>query len=248
MKSQPGFTFTPAIRFAGAAAGMSISAVMAASAAASPFAIGRSYPEPGSSLGSDGPGSSRPRLSLASVHPAARLGGGAPGDRRARRGHRPDRRRGQPLHRRRVVAVVQRARPRAPAHRRGRARPARQGRPLDHARPEPQAGDRAGAAARRARAARPHARLLLGLRLHGHRDRAQDGVPVLAPARPGPAPLRGAQDGLPRRHDRLRVGGRHRPLPLDVRAAPVRHAQGRAGRRRGHGAAARPSTRARWRR
>ena len=55
---------------------------------------------------------------------------------------------------------------------------------------------------------RAHARLLLGLRLHGHRDRPQDGVPVLAPARAGPAPLRGAPDGLPRRHDRLRVGGR----------------------------------------
>ena len=48
--------------------------------------------------------------------------------------------------------------------------------------------------------------------------------------------------GLPRRHDRLRVGGRHRPLPLDVPAAPVRHAEGRAGRRRGHGAPARAST------
>ena len=49
-------------------------------------------------------------------------------------------------------------------------------------------GDRAGPAAGGARAARPHARLLLGLGLHRHRDRAQDGVPVLAPARAGPAP------------------------------------------------------------
>ena len=46
------------------------------------------------------------------------------------------------------------------------------------------AGDRAGAAAgRRSRPPGPHARLLLRQRLDGHRDRAEDGVPVLAAAR-----------------------------------------------------------------
>ena len=52
---------------------------------------------------------------------------------------------------------------------------------------------------------------------------------------------------LPRRHHRLRLGRRDRPLPLDVPAAPVRHAEGRAGRRGRHGAAAGRSTRARSR-
>ena len=55
------------------------------------------------------------------------------------------------------------------------------------------------------------------------------------------------QDGLPRRHDRLGVGGRDRPLPLDLRPAPVRDAQGGAGRRSRTWSACSPSTGARWR-
>src|SRR5919202_321064 len=39
--------------------------------------------------------------------------------------------------------------------------------------------------------------------------------------------------------DRVGVAGRDRPLPLDVPPAPVRLPEGRAGRRRGHGARAR---------
>jgi adenosylmethionine-8-amino-7-oxononanoate aminotransferase len=35
--------------------------------------------------------------------------------------------------------------------------------------------------------------------------------------------------GLPRRHSRLGVGRRDRPLPLDLPPAAVRHAEGRAG-------------------
>ena len=46
---------------------------------------------------------------------------------------------------------------------------------------------RAGAAAGGDRAGRAHARLLLGQRLHRRRDRPQDGLPVLAPARRGAA-------------------------------------------------------------
>ena len=53
MKSQPGFTFTPAIRFAGAAAGMSISAVMAASAGRESLRHPAILSGAGSSLGRD---------------------------------------------------------------------------------------------------------------------------------------------------------------------------------------------------
>ena len=169
--------------------------------------------------------------------------------RRPRRGHRPDRRRGPALHRRRLVALVQRARPPPPAHRRRRARPARPRRALHDARPQPPAGHRAGAAPGRARAGRAHARLLLRLRLDRHRDRAQDGVPVLAAARRGAAhEVRRAADGLPRRHDRLGLGRRHRPVPLALPPAAVRHAQGRARRRGRAWSGCSPSTRARWRR
>src|SRR4029453_487906 len=106
MKSQPGLTFTPATLFAGAAAGTSISAVSAATAAAIPFATARDnkYAPPalGASGGVGGPRRRRPRLPLASIHAAARLGGGGAGDHRARRGHRPDRRARDALRRRRL--------------------------------------------------------------------------------------------------------------------------------------------------
>ena len=78
---------------------------------------------------------------------------------------------------------MQRPRPPPPADRRRGARPARPRGPHDDARALPPAGDRAGAPARRDRPAGPLARLLLRLRLDRHRDRAQDGVPVLAAAR-----------------------------------------------------------------
>ena len=50
---------------------------------------------------------------------------------------------------------------------------------------------------------------------------------------------------LPRRHDRLGLGRRHRPLPLDLRAAALRGPPGEARRRRRHGPPARRCTRRR---
>ena len=99
------------------------------------------------------------------------------------RGQRPDRRRGQPLPRRRLLAVVQRPRPPPSADRRGDPRPARPRRPLDDARAHPPGA--AELAARLVELAPPglDARLLLRLGLDRGRDRAEDGVPVLAPAR-----------------------------------------------------------------
>ena len=81
----------------------------------------------------------------------------------------------------------------------------------------------------------PESRLLLGQRLDRHGDRAQDGVPVLAAAgrrQRAEDPLRVTPPRLPRRHRGVGVGRRHRPLPRDVPAAPVRLAEGRPRRRR----------------
>ena len=164
--------------------------------------------------------------------------------------------RGPPLPRRRLLALVQRPRPPPPGDRRGRPRAARQGRPLDHARPLPPRRRRAGRAAGRDRPARPHPRLLLGLRLDRGRGRAEDGLPVLAaarrPARP-PHLLRAPARRLPRRHDRRGLGRRHRPLPRGLRAAAVRRptppspatpADLRAGPRRARGGGRRGDRRA----
>ena len=88
----------------------------------------------------------RPPASVASVHPAARLGGGAAARHRARRGHRPDRDRRDPLHRRHVVALVQHPRPSPSDDRRRDPRPARPRRAFDDARPHARPGGRAGRA------------------------------------------------------------------------------------------------------
>ena len=105
---------------------------------------------------------------------------------------------------------------RHPGDRRRGPRPARPRRALDDARPLPPRRRRAGGPAGRDRAARAEPRLLLGLRLDRGRDRAEDGLPVLAaarrPARP-PDLVRLPARRLPRRHDRLGLGRRHRPLP-----------------------------------
>ena len=72
--------------------------------------------------------------------------------------------------------------------------------------------------------------------LDGDRDRAEDGVPVLAAAgrRGGEANvLRLPARRLPRRHGGRRLGRRHRPVPLRLRAAAVRRPPRRPGRRRG---------------
>ena len=94
------------------------------------------------------PPASRPRL--APVHPDAGLRGRGGARDRAGRGRVARRHRGPPLHRRRLVAVVQRPRPPPPAHRRRGARAARPRRAHDDARPlAPGARSRAGAAPRR---------------------------------------------------------------------------------------------------
>src|ERR671918_870166 len=172
----------------------------------------------------------RPRPSLAPVHPAEGVGRRGAADRGQRRGDGPDRHPRAALHRRRVVALVQRARSPPPPDRRRRARAARKRRALDDAGPHAPARGRAGGQARGGRPARAHAGLLLGLRLDRGRDRAQDGVPVLGPARRGAAAVRGAAYGIPRRHDRVGVGRRDRPVSLALPAASVRHAEGGAGR------------------
>ena len=105
------------------------------------------------------------------------------------------------------------------------ARAARPHRPLDDARPLPPRRRRARRPPGRRRPAGPQPRLLLGLGLDRGRDRAQDGLPVPAAARRRARPphlLRAPARGLPRRHARLGLGRRHRPLPLDLPAAALR--------------------------
>ena len=101
------------------------------------------------------------------------------------RGHDALRHRRQRLHRRRLVAVVQRPRPPPPGDRRRRhatsstASPTRR---CSGSRHPP--GDRARRSASSTLAPRrPDARLLLRQRLDGVRGRAEDGLPVVAPAR-----------------------------------------------------------------
>ena len=130
--------------------------------------------------------------------------------------------------------MVQRPRPPSSRHRPGAARPARPRRPLDHARALPPRRRRAGGPPIRAGAAGALPRLLFGLGLDRDRDRPQDGLPIPAPARRSARPphlLRPPTRRLPRRHDRLGLGGRHRPLPRDLPAAFVRDPHRRAGRR-----------------
>ena len=170
-------------------------------------------------------------------------------DHRPRRGLHAARRRRPRLHRRRQLALVQRPRPPASRDRRRDPRPARPRRALDDAGPVARAGDPAGAAADRDRPRRPVARLLLRQRLDRHRDRREDGLPVPAAVRqrrgaPASSPAR----RLPRRHDRLGLGRRHRPLPRHLPAAAVRHADGRARRRRAICAGSSSSTATRSRR
>ncbi len=95
-----------------------------------------------------------------------------------------DRHRRPPLHRRRLVALVQRPRPPPPAHRRRGPRAARPRRALDDARPLAP-GRRSSWRERLVEIAPAgaHPRLLLRQRLDRRRGRAQDGVPVLAARR-----------------------------------------------------------------
>ena len=182
---------------------------------------------------------------LAPVHPAARVGRGGAGDRRAGGGLRARRHRRQPLHRRRLVAVVHRPRPPPSAHRRRRARPARPGGALHHARPHPPLRPSSWPSGS-PRSRRPASRacfysdsgstateIALKMAFQFCQQRGEHRAATLhRPAR-----------RLPRGHDRLGVGRRDRPVPHDVPPAPVRHAEGRARRHRRHGAAVRGAPR-----
>ncbi len=175
----------------------------------------------------------RPPAPLAPLHPAAELAGGGLPDHRARRRHDALRHPGQRLHRRRLLAVVQRARPPPPGHRHRHQGPARSRRALDDARPLARPGGQAGQAPGRPRARGAQPRLLLRQRLDRVRDRAQDGLPVPPPARRVVAlGLRLPARQLPRRHARLGLGGRHRALPLALPPAALRRLAGAARRRR----------------
>src|SRR3954449_783550 len=84
------------------------------------------------------------------------------------------------------------------------------------------------------RPGRAVAGLLLRQRLDRRRDRAEDGVPVLAaPRRPRAHRVRLPAQQLPRRHDRLGLRRGPRPLPSPLPAAAVRGLLRRARRRAG---------------
>ena len=149
---------------------------------------------------------------------------------------------GPPLPRRRLLALVQRARPPARRDRRRGPRPARQGRPLDHARPLPPRRRRAG---RRLVELAP-----AGLSRVFYSESGSTAVEIALKMAFQYQQQRGGQHApphllrpparlLPRRHDRLGLGRRHRPLPLHLPAAALPDPRRRARRRR------RPRARAR---
>ena len=150
------------------------------------------------------------------------------------RGHQPVRHRRERLHRRRLVAVVQR--PRAPAPRRSTRRSARQLGRVAHTTMLGLSHEPAIELAERlVRIAPP------GLSRVFYSDSgstavevgAQDGLPVVGTARRARAHrLHLPRERLPRRHGRLGLGRRDRAVPLALPAAPVRHLAGPGRRRR----------------
>ena len=164
----------------------------------------------------------RPPPPLAPLHPDAGVARRGSGRHRFGRRGLPRGHAGAPLPRRRLVPLVQRARPPGPGDRRGHRGPARPHRPHHDARSRLHRLHRVRRGARPHRAARPHPRLLLRRRGHRRRDRPQDGLPALPAARrPGAEGVRGHPRRLPRRHHRLGLGGRHRPLPPHLQAAAL---------------------------
>ncbi len=162
----------------------------------------------------------RPRRGLASVHAdeGSRVAADDPDP--ARRGRLAVRRRWTPLPGRDQLLVGEPVRARQPADRGGGHRAARTARARHAGRLHARPGGRTRGAAHGARATRPDALLLRGQRLERDRGRAQDELPLLAQRGPaGQAPLRDADQQLPRRNAG-RAGGRpRRPVPGDLPAA-----------------------------
>ena len=193
VKSHPGRTSTPAIRFAEAPAGMSSSSVRAADAAANPlFMTAILHPGPGlGSLAMDLAAADHAYL----WHPFTQM--------RDWVDEEPlivERGEGSDLidaEGRRYLDGVSSLwcnvhGHRTAAHRRGDGRPARTHRPQHAARHQRPAGDRAGARLVAHRARRSDACLLRRERCERGRDRAQDGLPVLAATREDRRTVRGA--------------------------------------------------------
>ena len=216
-------------------------------------ATGVSAPPTGpSASGSSFPGRCDDRHELAALdrevlwHPFTQqqgwAGRGLP-DHRPRRRHDAVRHRRQRLHRRRLVAVVQRPRPPPPGDRRRHQGPARPRRAHDDARALARPGGRAGRSA--SSTSRP-----TGLSRVFFSDNGSTACEIAlkmayqfgTSAASGGARVRLPAQQLPRRHDRLGLRRRHRPLPLALPPAALRRLAGRARRRRRACARCWPST------
>ncbi len=122
----------------------------------------------------------QPQRRVASVHADEGARDAAAGADRARAGRMAVRLRRPPLPRRREFVVGEPLRPRESAHQRGARGAARRTRARDPRRLHAPPGGRTVGAARRRGARRAGARVLRLRRRVGGRDRAQDGVPLLA--------------------------------------------------------------------
>ena len=193
----------------------------------------------------------RPPPRLASVHPAGGLvRRGAAGRDRSRGGHESVRHRRKRLHRRRLVAVVQR--PRSPPSRRSTPR---------------SATSSAASRTRRCSASRTSRRSSSpsgwsriappGLTRVFYSDSGSTAVEVALKmafqwwaqrGEPRAHRLHLPRERLPRRHDRGGLGRRHRAVPLALPPAAVRHLAGPGRRHRAPRRAASRSTATRSRR
>ena len=203
--------------------------------------LGRAAPDrpgPGLAWSAWTPTPSAPPIAPTSGTRSPRCGAGRTRTRRsssAREGTHAVRHRGQRVHRRRLLAVVQRPRPPPPGDRRGGARAARPRRAHDDARPLATRRRSSSAAATASTIAPP------GLSRVFYSDNGSTAAEIALKMAfqywQHSAATRAHQfvclrRRLPRRHARVGLGRRHRPLPRAVPAAAVRAPMARAGRRR----------------